>query len=110
MDGSIHIRNKNNNALISKDVTNLIRRHSTPLPLAPLISEDIISLRLQVQRDQEEQKEKERQNQVRRKQDQEINRKHISILRQEYYMTHSRTTQFDPDWTPESVNIPSISA
>jgi len=102
MDMSIHMQgkawpqSKDWKYLISKQLDALPSK-SQKLPLPPLISEDPYTTK-QEYMDQLQQVTREKQK--REKQKREKDRNTLSLLRQQFYRVHDRTTIFDPDWIP----------
>lgn len=94
MDMSIHIRNRNGNALISKELSELPPKLSKLL-LPPLITEDPNTAKLeyitQLQEDVPQKQTEQRQNR-------DNDKNNLSLLRQQFYKEHARNTKFDPRW------------
>ncbi len=93
---SIHIRNRNGNALISKELSELPPKLSKLL-LPPLTTEDPNTAKLeyitQLQKDVLQKQTEQRQNR-------DTDKNNLSLLRQQFYKEHARHTKFDPRWRP----------
>lgn len=96
MDMSIHIRNKNWNYIISKELPTLPSK-AMKLPFPPIISEDAHTAKLEYMIHLQE---NVFQKQTEQKQKRESDRSTLSLLRQQFYQTHTRYTKFDPHWQP----------
>ena len=84
MNGSIYIRNKNGNYLITRELDELPKR-SSHLPLPPLTSEDAYTTKLKYMAQLQEERLTKQQAENRVKQEERIR---LSLLKQEFYKTH----------------------
>ncbi len=96
MNTSIHIRNKNWNYLIAKELP-MLPLKAMKLPLPPLISEDAHVNKLEYMTQLQE---SSLQKQTEQKEKRESDRNTLSLLRQQFYQVHTRNTKFNPHWIP----------
>ena len=94
MDMSIHIRNRNGNALISKELSELPPKLSKLL-LPPLTTEDPNTAKLEYITQLQE---NVLQKQTEQRQNRDNDKNNLSLLRQQFYKEHARHTKFDPYW------------
>ena len=94
MDMSIHIRNRNGNALISKELSELPPKLSKLL-LPPLTTEDANTTKLKYRAHLQEDALRK---QTEQKQKRDSDKNTQSLLRQQFYKEHARHTKFDPYW------------
>ena len=96
MDMSIHIRNKNGDYIISKELQELPPKLSK-LPLPPLITEDANTTKLEYRAHLQEDALRK---QTEQKQKRDSDKSTQSLLRQQFYKEHARHSKFDPYWIP----------
>jgi hypothetical protein len=97
MDGSLHICNKNNHTLITKELKHLPIK-SASLPLPPIIGEDEVSLKIGYIQNAAKEKTL-KQEQEREKRDTE--KKRLSLARQAFHKEHGRYATFSD--TPDDM-------